>query len=214
MHTNLYFYIRTWLCVSCGYKKKNTWQRARAVRQVQSFHSKHICVCWASVALGRQARGAAPAGLQSLGLPSTGGETIPWQLQMCRLHLDHTGEHFRDGTGKKSSPASLHAGCTCAKPKCTSSLECAAWRKQPGDITTKVHLCSSALICEGFLNYYFICFLRLTVCLGGCSLGRLRACLDLAEIFLLTCRTLLSQHQCKDGSYPGWFHGHLCQSWI
>lgn len=38
--------------VSCGYK--NTWQRAWAVRQVQSFHSKHICVCWASVALGRQ----------------------------------------------------------------------------------------------------------------------------------------------------------------
>lgn len=32
---------------------------------------------------------------------------------------------------------------------------------------------------------------------GGCSLGRLRACLTLAEISLLTCRALLSQHQLK-----------------
>lgn len=197
---NLYFYIRTWLCVSCGYKKKNTWQRARAVRQVQSFHSKHICVCWASVALGRQARGAAPAGLQSLGLPSTGRETTPWQLQMCRLQLEHAGEHLRDGTGKKSFPASLHADCTCVKSKCTSSLECAAWRKQPGDTSTKAQLCCCALFCGSFFYYYFIYLLSGAYCLGSCSLGRLRRCLTLAEIYLLTCRALLSQHQCKGDS--------------
>lgn len=160
---NLYFYIRTWLRVSCGYKKKNTWQRVRAVRQVQSFHSKHICVCWASVALGRQARRAATTRLQSLGLPSAERAGSP--SDSCRSQLDHRGGVFERRDTQASFPASLHADRVRVKSKCASSLEL-GFREQPGDSATAklslgvfwvFELCCSSWFCVLF--FFFVCCL-------------------------------------------------------
>ena len=149
MCADLYFYIRTWLCVSCGYKKKNTWQRARAARQVQSFHSKHICVCWASVALGRQRTLACrasdywalgesaltAAGLQSTARSHGGGNRVGYET--CR----HPSQPFSTLT-------------VCVKSKCSSSLEIGFW-KHPGDSAI------AKLILGGFL----VCWIFFIVCL-------------------------------------------------
>lgn len=150
---NLYFYIRTWLCISSGYKKKNTWQRARAARQVQSFHSKHICVCWASVALGRQ-RG------QQLLLPCRASDYQAqgerWVPDSCRCAGICSGI---------TQGSTSEMGQTRKKP--SSMLTVAVWipnafppwRKQPGDTTTKAHLSVVLCFVEDFkIIILFICF--------------------------------------------------------
>lgn len=168
---NLYFYIRTWFCVSCGYKKKNTWQRARAVRQVQSFHSKHICVCWASVALGRQARQAATACLQSLRLPST----ERWLSDSCRLQLDHMGgriwEKGHAGILPSLSPRWPYA---C---KVQVHFLLGGWlQKQPGDSATAKLRFGVEFFCLWFLFFIFSNPCPGVYCLESCSLGWFNAC--------------------------------------
>lgn len=158
MCADLYFYIRTWLCVSCGYKKKNTWQRARAARQVQSFHSKHICVCWASVALGRQRALACrasdywalgesaltAAGLQSTARSHGGGNRGGYET--CR----HPSQPFSTLT-------------VCVKSKCSSSLEIGFW-KHPGDSAIAKLILGGFLVCWIFF-YCLLVFWGLS--LGG-----------------------------------------------
>lgn len=188
--------------LSCGYKKKNTWQRVRAVRQVQSFHSKHICVCWASVALGRQ---AATVHLPSLRLPSTErADSGSCRSADCSWIIQ--GEYLREGTCRHpSQPLSMLT--VCVKSKCTSSLEF-GFRKQPGDSATDELWCRFVFLF--FLSFFF----SGVYCLEG-SFSRWSAqalILTLAEISLLACRAVLLQHQCRCDSrqtFPGWIHGHL-----
>lgn len=190
MCADLYFYIRTWLCVSCGYKKKNTWQRARAARQVQSFHSKHICVCWASVALGRQRTLACrasdywalgesaltAAGLQSTARSHGGGNRGGYET--CR----HPSQPFSTLT-------------VCVKSKCSSSLEIGFW-KHPGDSAIAKLILGGFLVCWIFF-LLFACFLGFITWRVPPQDGSAHILtLTLAETSALLCRAVLSQHQC------------------
>lgn len=194
---NLYFYIRTQLCVSCGYKKKNTWQRARAVRQVQSFHSKHICVCWASVALGRQARQAAAAHSQSLPLPSAERT----DSDSCRSKSDHTGGVFERRAMQASFPASFHADCVCVKSKCASSSGFGL-SEQPGD-SAAAKLSLGGLLCGGFVLVLVVC--------PGFPCGRVPP-RDSSGMQILTLAEIPPQSGPLTAAVQRWFKANL--SWL